>query len=72
MKRVMLPIGENPDKDGVLCDGPYYSQTQAAKHSTLELRQIIYRDPVTKRNFHFETSDSKIGGQLVADVYTNG
>lgn len=62
-------LKENPNKDGVLYDGPYESQTQAAKHSTLKLRQIIYRDKVTKKIFHFVTSDFKIGGQLVADIY---
>jgi hypothetical protein len=65
---------KNKDRDGVLYDGVYAPcSTQVARLKRegreLRLRHIIYRDPETKKVFHFVTSDFKISAQTVADIY---
>lgn len=53
------------DKNGVLYDGPYVP----SKENLTPLRHIIYRDPVTKKIFHFITSDFKASGTTIAGIY---
>jgi putative transposase len=60
--------------DGVLYDGFYRpSAVQLHRHrEAMEvtcLRHIIYRDPDTRKIFHFITSDLKCPAQTIADVY---
>jgi hypothetical protein len=59
----------NRDRTGVLYDGEYHSSSSSAKDSELKLRQIIYKDRVTGKIFHFVTSDPKISAKAVADTY---
>jgi hypothetical protein len=54
---------------GVLYDEPYQSTSVHAKNSALKLRYVIYRDPLTKRVFHFMSSDQKINADAVANIY---
>lgn len=65
---------KNGDRDGVLYDGKYQPcapLTARLKREgrTLLLRHIIYRDPETKKLFHFVTSDLKVSAQTIADIY---
>jgi hypothetical protein len=53
----------------VLYDGPYVSTSPSAKKSKIKLRHIIYRDKLTKKIFHFVTSDRKLSAKAIADVY---
>lgn len=53
-------------RNGVLYDGPYTSTTGT---QNLKLRHIIFRDPVSKKVFHFVTSDLKIAAKTVAWIY---
>ena len=57
------------DKYGVLHDGPFISTSVSAKNSKIRLRHIIYRDRLTKKIFHFITSDRKASAKTVADIY---
>lgn len=57
------------DKCGVLYQGSYVSMSLSAKGSTLKLRHIIYRAPLTKKVFHFVTSDARASAEAVADIY---
>jgi hypothetical protein len=57
------------NKCGVLYDGPYVSTSPSAKKSKIKLRHIIYRDKLTKKIFHFVTSDRKLSAKGIADVY---
>ena len=57
------------DQCGVLYDGPYTSTSLSAKKSKIKLRHIIYRDRLTKKIFHFVTSDRKASAKAIADVY---
>jgi putative transposase len=57
------------DKCGVLFDGSYHSTSTSAKKSKIKLRQVIYRDRLTKKIFHFVTSDRKSSAKAVAEVY---
>lgn len=57
------------NKCGVLYDGPYTSTSPSAKTSKIKLRHIIYRDRLTKKVFHFVTSDRKLSAKATADVY---
>lgn len=65
----MLLTGSITSKYGILLDRPYQSSTAVAKNSDLKLRHIIYRDPETKKFFHFITSDPTLSAQEVADIY---
>lgn len=57
------------DKCGVLYDGPYISTSLAARNTKIKLRHIIYRDRITKKIFHFVTSDRNASAKTIADVY---
>jgi hypothetical protein len=57
------------DKCGVLFDGSYHSTSISAKKSKIKLRQVIYRDRLTKKIFHFVTSDRKSSAKAVTEVY---
>lgn len=57
------------NKSGVLYDGPYISTSPSAKNSKIKLRHIIYRDRLTKKVFHFVTSDHNLSAKAIADVY---
>jgi hypothetical protein len=62
------------DKDGVLWDGLYVpSPIQFNRHreslKESQIRHIIYRDPETKKIFHFVTSDRRASAQLIAKIY---
>jgi putative transposase len=66
MAELKLMINEkNKTKEGVIYDGIYKS----SKKSKLKLRHVVYRDSLTKKLFHFVTSDFKIAAQTVADIY---
>lgn len=61
-------------KDGVLYDGDYEpSLVLQIRHrhrlEAVRIRHIIYRDPLTKKVFHFATSDFKASAQAIADIY---
>lgn len=57
------------NKVGVLYDGPYKPTNKTNCKKNLKLRHVIYRDPVSQKIFHFVCSDSKISGQIIADIY---
>lgn len=62
------------DQDGVLYDEDYVpSATLEWRHGerlkAVRIRHIIYRDPETKKIFHFATSDLKLSAQTIADIY---
>jgi putative transposase len=73
----MLAIKVNlkhKERDGVLYDEDYRPGTPLAVRlirdgRDLRLRHIIYRDPETKKIFHFVTSDLKVSAQTIADIY---
>lgn len=66
MAEIKLMINEkNKIKDGVIYDGIY----KPSKKNKLKLRHVVYRDSLTKKLFHFVTSDFKISAQTVADIY---
>ncbi len=66
MAEIKLMINEkNRTKDGVIYDDTY----SQSKKSKLKLRHIVYRDSLTKKVFHFVTSDFKISAQTVTDIY---
>lgn len=65
----MKVINRIGNKDGVLYDGPYSSKSQTAKNKKIKLRHIIYRDPLTKKIFHFVSSDLKISAKTIAAIY---
>lgn len=65
---------DDKSQTGVLYEGPYEPSEQIAKqHSdfldTTPLRHVVYRDPLTKKLFHFVSSDTDLNAQQVADVY---
>ncbi|MBK7963769.1 MAG: transposase [Bdellovibrionales bacterium] len=53
------------DKNGVLYDRIYSPLQQKPKR----LRHIMYRDPLTRKIFHFITSDFKSGAMVIAGIY---
>lgn len=70
-KRVLK---ENVHQEGVLYNG-FYVPSQAQMHhhreelEVTQLRHIIYRDPETKKVFHFVTSDLKLSAKTIAAIY---
>lgn len=62
-------LQEVKDRDGVLYDGPYEPTKPENREKDLKFRHIIYRDPLTKKIFHFVCSDQKISGQRIANIY---
>lgn len=62
------------DGAGILYDGIYKpTKSTVLKHKsvpkTIQFRHIVYRDPITKKLFHFVTSDFKIQALEVAAIY---
>lgn len=72
LKEVLL---KNGDKDDVLFDEPYepsaanLKKHQLEDHKKIKLRQIIYRDAITKKIFHFVSSDTKCAAKTIAAIY---
>jgi hypothetical protein len=67
-------LRKNPDGVGVLWDGDWRpTKSTISKHPQiprdLKFRHIIYRDPETKRIFHFITSDRRSKAKTIADIY---
>ena len=69
----MKVVNQCVDQDGVLYDGEYTptkaSSAKACQESNVHLRHIVYRDPETKRVFHFVTSDLKLKAETIASIY---
>lgn len=61
---LMKVLQSQGNKDGVLYDGPY-----VLKEKPVPLRHVIYRDPLTKKIFHFITSDFKASAKTIAAIY---
>lgn len=67
-------LAKKPDTVGVLWEGKWRpTQSSLSKHKqvpkNLSFRHIIYRDPESKRIFHFITSDRTSKAQQIADIY---
>lgn len=62
---LMKVLRSQADKDGVLYDGPF----TPLQKKPIELRHVIYRDPLTKKIFHFITSDFKASAKAIAAIY---
>jgi putative transposase len=67
-------LKENEHLDGILFDGFYVpSVVQMNLHreklEVTQLRHVIYRDPETKKVFHFITSDLKLAASTIAAIY---
>ena len=62
---LMKVLQVQKDKDGVLYDGPY----APLKEKPAALRHVIYRDPLSKKIFHFITSDFKSSAKTIAGIY---
>lgn len=68
-------LSNNKDRDGVLYDEPYKPSDVNIKrhkledHKKIKLRQIIYRDAITKKVFHFVSSDLKCSAKTIAAIY---
>lgn len=66
MAELKLMISEkNKIKNGVIYDGVY----SPSRKNKLKLRHVVYRDALTRKVFHFVTSDFEISAQTVADIY---
>jgi hypothetical protein len=67
--RLRMMLMKMPDsvkeKDGVLYDDKY----APLKEKSIPLRHVIYRDPLTKKIFHFITSNFKVAASTVAAIY---
>ncbi len=67
-------LGNKRDAVGVLHDGFYRpSVPQQRRHQeklqVTQIRHIIYRDPETKKLFHFVSSDLKCPAETIAAIY---
>lgn len=67
-------LKEKGDQDGVLHEGFYIpSAVQMHLHreqlEVTQIRHIVYRDPDTKKVFHFVTSDLKLSALTIAAIY---
>lgn len=62
-------LDKSKEKSGVLYDGPYKPVAKLDQRRKFKLRQVIYRDPLTKKVFHFVCSNQRISAQTVADIY---
>jgi putative transposase len=68
-------LKKNKGKDGVLYDEKYCpSDAHLKKHglkdrTDIQLRHIIYRDPIAKKVFHFVSSDLKCAARTIAAIY---
>jgi len=70
----LIVLKDCKDQDGVLWDGEWVpSKQQLRQHpevsKDIKLRWIIYRDPETKKIFHFITSHMDVDAQAIADTY---
>ena len=67
-------LRKTPDAVGVLSDG-IWKPTKPALHKAsqvpkdFKLRQVVYRDPESKKVFDFVTSDLQASAQEIADIY---
>lgn len=75
-KELMIEVlSKNKDIDGVLYDEAYEPSEAGLKkhnfidHKKIKLRQIIYRDPISKKVFHFVSSDLKCAASTIAAIY---
>lgn len=75
-KELLIEIlSKNENKDGVLFDEPYEPSEANIKrheledHKKIKLRQIIYRDAITKKVFHFVSSDLNCAATTIAAIY---
>ena len=64
--KVLLHVGS---KNGVLYDSPYHTSSSENQKKNVNLRHVIYRDPLTQKIFHFVCSDLKISARAIADIY---
>lgn len=69
-----LLLKESVGKDGVLLDEKWKASKEAFRIAKdipkdFTLRRVVYRAPESKVVFNFITSDLKISGQEVADIY---
>jgi hypothetical protein len=68
-------FANNKNKDGVLYDEIYKPSDALVRkhglenHVEIKLRHIIYRDCLTKKIFHFVTSDLKCSAKTIAQIY---
>lgn len=67
-------VSKRPSDEGVLADGEWHPSEAACYRiglplKTLVYRQIIYKDPQTKKVLHFITSDFESEAQVIADIY---
>lgn len=67
-------LKKRKDESGVLHDGlyrpsPALFNLHREELEVTQLRHIIYRDPETRKVFHFVTSDFKSSAQAIADTY---
>lgn len=67
-------VKEHPDQVGVLWDGEWKPSYPVLRKNPeipkdFTLRHIIYRDPETKKVFHFITSDFKAKAERIANIY---
>jgi IS4 transposase len=72
--RTFSLLREQKDAVGVLWEGQWKpTKVTLYKYSELpkdiHFRHIIYRDPETKKVFHFITSDEDASSQKIADIY---
>lgn len=69
----MKVLAKCSGRDGVLYDGEYvpsrHGDAKLCEAQGIQLRHIIYRDPETKKVFHFVTSDLKLSAQTIANIY---
>lgn len=65
----MKVLQKNVNKTSVLYDGPFTSRAVSAKKKKTKLHHVIYRDPETKKIFHFVSSDLKISAKSIAQAY---
>lgn len=63
----------NNDKDGVIFDGDWTPSERSRKNVKAakgkDFRQIVYRDPRSKKVLHFITSEFSTPAQQIADIY---
>lgn len=59
----------NQNATGVIYDGPFVSTALSARKSELQLRHIVYRDPMSNKIFHFVTSNRRMNGETIAGIY---
>jgi len=73
-KFVEADVITDVNQTGVLYEGEYEPDDQVAKRhekylEATRLRHVVYRDPVSKKLFHFVSSDPDLTAQQITDVY---